>query len=156
MAGVFIGIGILCIAYYLCSVAYTGFGISMIWIWLLGGIACMVLGGTMVYCKKHGIDQQIPFSFKCILNTGLACIGVLFLAMEGLICSGMFQKGEPNLDYIIVLGCQVRGERPSKSLKMRLDTAKDYLEKNPGTKAVLSQIVFISTAVCGLPENRGM
>ncbi|MBS6196714.1 MAG: YdcF family protein [Clostridiales bacterium] len=138
MAGVLIVIGILCIAYYLGSVAYAGFGVSMIWIWLAGGVACILLGGTMAYCRKHGIDEQIPFSVKCILQTGIACVLVLFLVTEGLICSGMFQKGSPNLDYIIVLGCQVKGKTPSKALKMRLETAREYLEDNPGTKAVLS------------------
>ena len=58
--------------------------------------------------------------------------------MEGLIVSGMFQKGEPGLDYIIVLGCQVKGERPSKALAERLDTARIYMEENPDTKAILS------------------
>ncbi len=39
---------------------------------------------------------------------------------------------------IIVLGCQVRGEEPSQTLKARLDTAYDYMIKKPSAKAILS------------------
>lgn len=138
MTNVFIILGIVCALYYIASVIYAGFGASVIWIWLAGGIACLVLGGTMFYCRRQGITMQIPFPVKCILRTGFVCLAVFFLVMEGMICSGMFQKGEPDLDYIIVLGCQVKGERPSKALKERLDTALAYLEENPDTQAVLS------------------
>lgn len=130
--------GILCVGYYIASVIYAGFGASFIWIWLIGGLILMICGGTLEYCRKQGIILQIPFSFKCIFGTVLACLAFLFLVMEGLIFSGMFQKGEKGLDYIIVLGCQVKGERPSKALTERLETALSYLEENSATKAVLS------------------
>lgn len=138
MAIVLIILGILCVGYYIASVIYAGFGASFIWIWLFGGLALMIFGGTLQYCRKQGVSLQIPFPFKCILGTALACLMFLFLVMEGLIFSGMCQKGTPGLDYIIVLGCQVKGERPSKALSERLETALTYLEENPDTKAVLS------------------
>ena len=47
-------------------------------------------------------------------------------------------KIQENLDYIIVLGAHVNGTRLSKALLERARRALEYLEKNPGTKAVLS------------------
>lgn len=47
-------------------------------------------------------------------------------------------KIQQNLDYIIVLGAHVNGTRLSKALLERTRRALEYLEKNPGTKAVLS------------------
>lgn len=138
MAVLLIIFGILCIVYYIASVMYAGFGASVIWIWLLGGFGFLILGITMLYCKNKGIVIRIPFTVKCVVKTGLVCLAGFFLVMEGLIFSGMFQKGEPELDYIIVLGCQVKKERPSKALTERLDTALEYLEENPNTKAILS------------------
>ncbi|NCB91211.1 MAG: YdcF family protein [Clostridia bacterium] len=135
---VLIALGVFCLAYYTVSVIYAGFGASIIWIWLIGGIALLVLGGALLYIKKHGIVIDIPFSLKCILATTFVCVLGFFIIMEGLIISGMNQKGEPDLDYIIVLGCQVKGERPSRSLKERLDKAEEYLVENPETKAILS------------------
>jgi len=39
---------------------------------------------------------------------------------------------------LIVLGCQVRGETPSLMLQKRMETALEYLRKNPKAVAVLS------------------
>ena len=50
----------------------------------------------------------------------------------------MKQKPRDNCDYIIVLGCQIRGERITKSLKKRLDAAYDYAINNPDTKIIVS------------------
>lgn len=52
--------------------------------------------------------------------------------------TGMFAKGKPELDYLVILGAQVRGTVPSRALRKRLDTALAYLEENPGTIAVVS------------------
>ncbi|MBQ0000071.1 MAG: YdcF family protein [Clostridiales bacterium] len=47
-------------------------------------------------------------------------------------------RAEKNLDYIIVLGAHVNGTRLTKALLERTRRALQYLEENPGTKAVLS------------------
>ena len=54
------------------------------------------------------------------------------------IISAFFTKPEAGLDYLIVLGAQVRTTGPSIVLRYRLDKAYDYLEKNPGTKCIVS------------------
>jgi len=41
-------------------------------------------------------------------------------------------------DYIIVLGARVKGEKPSLSLRYRIDRAAQYLEDNPQTIAIVS------------------
>ena len=77
---------------------------------------------------------------------------VLFFYLEHQIGTGMKAKGIENLDYIVVLGCQVKGTKPSKALKDRLDTAKEYMQANPETIAVLSggqgKMEEISEAEC--------
>ena len=50
----------------------------------------------------------------------------------------MLQKPEQGLDYIVVLGAQVKGNRPSLALSHRIWEAAEYLEENPETKAILS------------------
>ncbi len=131
-------IGILFLLYYISAVLYAGIGTSIIWIWLLGGIVLLAAGVANLYLKKQGITFLIPsvvkWMFGLVLLTGL----VLFIIGEVWIFSGIVQKGEPDLDYIVVLGCQVRGNYPSRALKERIDTAQEYLEKNPETIAILS------------------
>ncbi len=61
-----------------------------------------------------------------------------FLAIQLIIFSGMQADPEAeNADYVLVLGAQIYANRPSASLKARLDVAYDYLERNPDTYAVL-------------------
>lgn len=51
---------------------------------------------------------------------------------------GMLQKPSRDLDTLIVLGAQVNGTKLSNSLKLRLERAKEYLDENPETIAVVS------------------
>lgn len=41
-------------------------------------------------------------------------------------------------ETVLVLGCSVKGEHPSRMLRQRIEAAAEYLEKNPNSKAVLS------------------
>lgn len=61
-----------------------------------------------------------------------------FGTVEGCIISRMDEHADPNLDYVVVLGAQVRKSSPSKVLRYRLDTAIDHLSENPGTTYIVS------------------
>lgn len=39
---------------------------------------------------------------------------------------------------VVILGCQVKGERPSRMLRMRLDAALEYLNANPEVPVIVS------------------
>ena len=45
---------------------------------------------------------------------------------------------DPDLDYLIVLGAQVKKDGPSRTLRLRLDKAAEYARQNPETILVLS------------------
>ena len=69
-----------------------------------------------------------------MLIVGIAVITMLC----GMITGEFKSKGQQNLDYIIVLGAQVRESGPSVVLQYRLDAAIDYLNKNPDTICIVS------------------
>ena len=50
----------------------------------------------------------------------------------------MHDKGEDGLDYIVVLGAQMRQNGPSVVLQYRLDEAIKYLNDNPDTICIVS------------------
>ena len=50
----------------------------------------------------------------------------------------MKQKPDYNCEYVIVLGCQIRGDRITCSLKRRLDSAYDYACINTECKIIVS------------------
>ena len=78
--------------------------------------------------------RGIKITLHSIVIVGAA---VLFVFC-GMIAKGFSEKGEKDLDYIIVLGAQVRENGPSSVLKYRLDKAIDYLNENPDTICIVS------------------
>lgn len=127
--------GILCIVYFL-AIRIIGFhGTNFYFIWLFIGAALAVWG----VCMEKGI--LIPCFPVWLRRAALVlfCLGcVLFVFVEGCILSGFMAEGKDKLDYIIVLGAQMKAEGPSRVLKMRLDKAYDYLMENPDTVVIVS------------------
>lgn len=78
--------------------------------------------------------KGIKITFYSIVIVGIAVM-IVFCSM---ITKGFYEKGEKNLDYIIVLGAQVRENGPSSVLKYRLNKAIDYLNENPDTICIVS------------------
>ena len=115
----------------------------------LSGVRIVDLAGSRYWIDGMG---RLPGALVAIVRVCLLAGLVLFFYLEHQIGTGMKAKGIENLDYIVVLGCQVKGTKPSKALKDRLDTAKEYMQANPETIAVLSggqgKMEEISEAEC--------
>lgn len=110
----------------------SGTGFFLIWFALAA-----LLAGCAVVTYLDGWTR-LPVWILWIIRGILLVFVVSFVMIEGRIISQMHAKAEENLDYIIVLGAQVRSDGPSKVLKHRLNTAIDYLEKNPETICIVS------------------
>ena len=87
---------------------------------------------------RNNASLEFPKPVKAVCLTLAILVILAFLITEGLIFSGMLQKPSRNLDTLIVLGAQVNGTKLSNSLKLRLERAKEYLDENPETIAVVS------------------
>lgn len=133
-------LGILSLLYFAGIVLYAGLSSFFPCIWAFGG--CFLCGLAFLLHFRENIPLlagwSMPIWMKGILGILVGGILLLFLVVEGLILSGMTHRPSENLDYIIVLGAQVNGNRLSNSLLLRLERAKTYLEENPDTIAVLS------------------
>lgn len=131
-------IGIICLIYYLACGLYAGFGVSYLWIWLVGGLLC--LAGALFLFKREDImgDWQMPAAIRIIMIAAAAFAVALFAFVEANVIGNMFQKGESDLDYVIVLGAQVKKDRPSLALLYRIEVAGEYMKENPDTIAILS------------------
>ena len=131
---------ILCV---LCSLFCFGYcfliysiksGTRFYMIWGLGG--CFFLGLTF-FLHFH-MWAKLPSGLQKIIMVVMAVGILLFVIVEGCIISSYSAKGDANLDYIIVLGAQVKEKGPSAALKFRLDTAYDYLAENENTICIVS------------------
>lgn len=107
-------------------------------IWLLGAAVLYVWGGYLRYRSLHPDGFSVPVWMSVILGVVLA-VGILsFSVTEGKIIHGMTSEPEEELDYLIVLGAQVKKTVPSKALGLRLQKACEYLKEHSQTKVVLS------------------
>lgn len=90
--------------------------------------------------KRLAAKMRTRKATKVILYSVYALSGLLALYVAVALGAMMYGSSRtPEKDStVVVLGCQVLGDRPSTALRGRLDTAFAYLKDNPGAKAVLS------------------
>lgn len=124
---------ILCFCY--CLLVYSiksGTRFYMVW-----GATGVLFIAAALFLHFH-LWTRLPFSVQ-ILAAGCIVVCILsFVIVEGCIISQYHAKAEPQLDYIIVLGAQIKEKGPSAVLKFRLDTAYDYLINNDNTVCIVS------------------
>ena len=126
-------IGIGCVLYG-CLICSLRSGTSFFIVWLILGALFL---GLAAAAHLH-LWRRLPAVWKTVAGI-VVCLGAaVFIFTEAKIGSGFGQKGEENLDYLIVLGAQIKERGPSIVLQYRLDTACAYLENNPETICIVS------------------
>lgn len=122
-----------CFAY--CFLIYgIKSGTRFYMIWGLGGFFFLALA----FFVHFDMWAKLPAGLRRVIIIAAAAGILLFVIVEGCIISSYRAKGEKNLDYIIVLGAQVKEKGPSAALQFRLDTAYDYLMENENTICIVS------------------
>lgn len=134
MTYVFIALGVICLLYCAGILISGVFGSWFFLIWGMAGAAFLALAW---FCQKN-IWLRIPGIIQKILIAAVLIGVFIFLFIEAMIISRFTSKGIPDLDYLIVLGAQMRETGPSKALALRLDTAAAYLTENQNTLVVVS------------------
>ena len=102
-------------------------------IWFLIS-AFFIIIDLLIYFKVFERYKVFKKIFIWVCSMGI-CI---FLVILSLIISKMNVKPVKNLDYIIVLGAQVKESGPSVILRYRLDRAVSYLKENDNTLVIVS------------------
>ena len=126
-------VGILCVLYCLALAITGGTGTWFFLIWGIMGIAFTLWGifrGRIWHVMPHWLNITAGTLFLLML--------AVFLFTEGCIISGFSKNTDKELDYIVVLGAQLKTTGPSRVLQYRLDTAYEYLTAHPDTKAIVS------------------
>lgn len=130
---IWIFLAVLCIGYGIL-VRTIGSGTAFFVVWLGLGIFFLLFA---IAVKKNWWNR-IPRVWQRLF-IGVVCVGLcVFVAIEGCIISGFAQKGEKDLDVLVVLGAQVYESGPSAVLKFRLDEAITYLNENQDTVCIVS------------------
>ena len=77
---------------------------------------------------------------KWIFNIIFAALGLMLagaVIISFMMISAINNKAEPD-KTVIVLGCHIKNDQPSTTLKLRLDTAYNYLIENPKSKCIVT------------------
>lgn len=77
-------------------------------------------------------------SLLIICSIIIIIIGIYVAIVHHLIYQTAIESPPDNVEYVIVLGARIHGERMSLALRYRVETALKYLENNPDSKLVLS------------------
>lgn len=154
-------ISVFCILYYGIVIATSGLKTSFASFWLFAATASAFFA---VFLQSHFV-QNLPIFLCNIIKIFLILVFIFFLILFYKIISTP-HTCEEEVDYLIVPGAIVRGQKPSLSLKLRIDDAYSYLKKHPHTTAILSGYqnpgASISQASCmqmeleklGIAKNR--
>lgn len=129
-------LGILCFLYFIGIVLYAGIRTSICWVWALAGALFLFLWRALIYENTHP-DTWLRF-VTGVLGVLIAVGVIITLIIGGRIVGAMKAKPRAGLEYVVVLGAQVKGTKPSRALRKRLDEAVSYAGENPGTSFVLS------------------
>ena len=145
---IYMVLAILCILYgIMVLLTNSGTMFFAVWFVLAAGFFALML------CARNGVWQLLPAAgrglFLALVGAGLLAVGIT----GACIASEYKARGKPGLDYVIVLGAQVKESGPSIVLRYRLDTAADYLAENPDTVCIVTGAQGYNEPVT---EARGM
>ena len=125
--------GILCVLYGI-MVFLLRSGTNFYAVWLALGASFLLLSClTRIRFWDH-LPKIARTLLLLVLTAGL----FLFCLCEGFVLRGFHSTAPADLDYLIVLGAQVREDGPSAVLKYRLDAAAEYLCQNSDTLCIVT------------------
>ena len=119
--------GIALILIFLVPIFEDVFNIATI-IGIIGGVIPLIVGFVWNTANKKVLHLLLIIYAIAFLIT-LTAMLIIYLA-------GKTKSDKENV--IIVLGCRIKGDKPSLSLIKRVDIAYKFLIKNPKTLAILS------------------
>lgn len=122
--------GCLCFAYYFAMVisskrwntTFSGF-------WVALGVGFLVSGRIWAYLPE---GVKFIIAAAAVLTVGAVAF------VEWKLIRAMRAEEPERLEWMIVLGAQVRGTRVTDSLRRRLDRAVQYYNGHPGTRIIVS------------------
>lgn len=133
-----LGVGLVCLFYYLGMGLAVNFRQSMLWLWPLAALVCFVRYALVRHSIVTGLPVPLPGWFITLWRCALIAGFSLFFFVEAFVVSGSFKKAPADLPCIIVLGAKVNVTTPSGALDQRIHAAAAYLEENPDTLCIAS------------------
>lgn len=128
----------LALLYYLAMGLFVGFGVSLLFVWLLFALFLGAIALQFPALRRWWKTQKR--SLRVILTACAVMLLLLAILFAGAILSGFFSDipDDESVDCLIILGAQVKPTHPSLALAERIEAAYDYLACHPDTVAIAS------------------
>lgn len=102
-----------------------------------------VLLGLLFLLPSLLLKQTVCLLKRSSLAKLAAAVLLFFCSITAIATAFLFLYGTSdnvtyNEEYLIILGCGVRGETPTEPLRSRLDTALSYIDRNEHCKIIVS------------------
>ena len=125
--------GIVCVLYGI-MVFLIRSGTLFFGVWIVMGAGFLLLG----WLTQIRFWTRLPRMLRLFLLAAVIAAVLLFAVCEGFVLRGFGCRAPADLDYLIVLGAQVREDGPSAVLKYRLDAAADYMRGNESVICIVT------------------
>ena len=129
-------LGILCLIYYGVIVIYSGAGTSFSASWIILAMGFFAAAAVMKFYPRF--RDKVPVQLEVAVITFFSAIAFIFVVVELMMGFSSISFQKESVNYVIVLGAQVRGNKISRTLERRLDKAVEYAAYHPNTVFVLS------------------
>ncbi len=136
IANICVVTGILCFMYFLIYALFVDLTNTFTYFWLLLGIVFLLCKPLFVFIESGHI--RLPISVKVTVITLFFILLGVFIITESVIITYGSKKPQPDADYVLVLGAQVKNNSISYALQARLDVAYEYAVKNPKSIIIVS------------------
>lgn len=108
----------------------------------LGTLSLFVIGICLVLFGYLKIFKQVPIiKNKTLSRLVMVCIVLAFcsfVAVETMIWTGAKDESNTKVDFVVLLGAGLQGDKIPETLMNRIDKCVAYLQSNPTTKVVVS------------------
>ncbi len=120
--------------YYGITIASIRSGSKFFLFWEALGAGLIILALALKFELFSKVPQGVKITICVVLLAGI----ILLISLLFLIFSNYNKKPQKNVEYLIVLGAQVKNNGPSVVLTYRLEAALEYLKENPECKCLVS------------------
>ena len=131
-------LGTLCLLYYLFCGTFFGFGVSILYVWLMASALLLAKGAVSVVWRLKGKRGRFLRLLDGAANAVMTLAIVIVAVFCGMVARETCSVPPDDLPCVVILGARVRGSSPSLALSLRIDAAYDYLAAHPETVAVCS------------------
>jgi len=126
------------LTYFIVCLVYAGIRLSWIWLWpalaIFGYLRMAALRSEMRGKSLVKLPAGLRYFYRVCVVAGL----LIFVIVEFRVVRFMNSSPQPDLEYVIVLGCGVIGRNPSNPLRLRIQKAAEYMQNNPDTLLIAS------------------